>query len=80
MTDEKNPVKEKENNLGIIDRAIRAIIALTMVYLFWTGHLKGYDGLSIRILGVYLIITAFSGISPIYKLMGIRTCKKKEKE
>ncbi len=80
MTGDNTPIKIREINLGLIDRIIRAAITLTMVYLFWTGHLKGYDGLSIRIVGVYLIVTAFTGVSPLYRLVGIRTCRKKAPE
>ncbi len=70
-----------EKNIGLIDRLIRSSVAIAMVVAFWTGHLKGYDGLFIRLIGVYLILTAFFAHSPLYSLLKFSTIKnKKEKD
>jgi len=75
---EQTPQSNK--NLAKPDRIIRSAIAVLMVYLFWTGHLKGYDGLAIRIVGVYMLITAFAGYCPLYSIFNFSTKRKEDKK
>lgn len=73
-------MEQIKKNIGSVDRIIRAAITIAMVVFFWTGHLKGYDGLAIRLIGVYMIITAFIRYDPIYSKLGINTGKKDQSD
>lgn len=66
-------------NLGNTDRIVRLVIGLLLIvapYLF--GQLfSGSEALlwATRIIGGVLILTAFSRCCPLYRLLGVRTCK-----
>ena len=61
-------------NVGNIDKSIRVIIALVLFSLFFflEGNLR-YLGL----LGLIPLITAFASWCPIYRVLGINSCKLK---
>jgi len=58
-----------EKNMGNADRAIRAVIGIVIIvfgviYHSWLGAI-----------GLIPLITAGVGFCPLYKVLGIRTCK-----
>ena len=58
-----------EKNMGQVDRAIRAVlgvivIVLGVVYQNWLGAI-----------GLIPLLTAGVGFCPLYKLLGIKTCR-----
>jgi hypothetical protein len=60
-------------NMGTIDRAIRAIVGLALLSLFFylDGNARWWG-----LLGVALLATALTGYCPPYKLLGIDTSGK----
>lgn len=62
-------------NMGTIDRVIRAIIG---VVLLWWAFSAGAAGLWFwlaLVVGAVMLITAAVGNCPLYSLIGIRTCR-----
>lgn len=61
------------NNMHIIDRIIRIIIALVIVYFYFAGQISGLAAIILGIIAVIFIITGLIGYCPVYQLLGIST-------
>lgn len=59
-------------NVGLIDRALRAIVGLALIGWALTG------GPVWAWIGVVPLLTAAIGFCPAYTLLGIRTCPVKQ--
>jgi hypothetical protein len=55
-------------NVGMIDRALRAIVGIGLIYWALTG------GPVWAWIGVVPLLTAAVGFCPAYTLLGIKTC------
>jgi hypothetical protein len=66
-----------KNNMGGIDRAIRAIVGIILLALYFMGTVAGVWGWLALIVGVALLATAIFGWCPPYSLLGINTGGKK---
>ena len=64
-----------KRNMSNIDRLIRAIIAVLLVYLYIGGLVTGAFGIILVVLGVILLITSVLGFCPIYALLKTSTYK-----
>ena len=64
-----------KRNMSNIDRLIRAIIAVLLVYLYIGGIVTGAFGIILVVLGVILLITSVLGFCPIYALLKFSTRK-----
>lgn len=59
-----------EKNIGSIDKIIRVLIGLVLVALVFVGPQTPWGWI-----GVPFILIALVGICPIYKIIGMSTCK-----
>ena len=66
-------MKLNESN---IDRIIRAVAGVVLLYLGFAGVLAGGLGIAADVVGVVLLATAAIGFCPIYALLKIGTLKK----
>jgi hypothetical protein len=66
-----------KKNMGLIDRIIRVLIAVTVVILYFMGILSGTWAIVLLALSGIFILTSIFGICPLYMPFGIKTCKKK---
>ena len=66
-----------QKNVGSVDKAIRLILALVLIYLYVNGTLSGTAGIIALVIAAVLIITSLTGFCFIYTLFGINTGKKK---
>ena len=64
-----------KRNMSNVDRLIRAIIAVLLVYLYIGGLVTGAFGIILVVLGVILLITSVLGFCPIYALLKFSTRK-----
>jgi hypothetical protein len=67
-----------KKNLGTADRIIRAIIAVIVGILFYTGTISGTLGIVLLVLAGIFLATSLINFCPIYAVFGIRTCSVKE--
>lgn len=63
-------------NMGTADKIIRIIIAAVIGYLFFTKHISGTIGVVLLIIAIVFLLTSVVGFCPMYKILGIQTCKK----
>lgn len=67
-------------NMGLVDRIIRLVIALTVAILYFTGAVKYTLALVLIIVaGIFLLTAAFS-FCPLYTIFKLNTKKKKTDE
>ncbi len=65
----------KAKNVGLIDRIIRIILGVVLIYVGWVVWENNIAGIILDIVGIILIITGIAGYCWLYKLLGIKTCK-----
>ncbi len=63
--------------MGIVDRAVRFIIAALIVVLYMTGQITGVAGTIALILAAVFLLTSFIQFCPLYLPFGISTKKEK---
>ncbi len=64
-----------KQNVGVLDTAIRSVIAIIMLAIAAEGLLPGTLSMILVIMGLGLWISCASGVCPIYSLFGIDTYK-----
>lgn len=62
-----------KTNEGTVDRVLRVILGIILLYLGFGGVWAGTLMWVARIFGVLLTLTGLTGFCGIYKLLGIRT-------
>lgn len=65
-------------NMGGADRIIRVLIAAAFAYLYFSGTVTGTLGIVLLALGGVFVLTSLVGFCPLYTLVGLNTCRKKE--
>ena len=64
-----------KKNVGLIDRLLRAAIAVAVVVLYLAGQLTGTAAVILGVLAVIFLGTSIVGFCPVYKVLGISTLK-----
>ena len=67
-----------KKNMGNTDRIIRVIAAIVFSVLYFTGTVTGTLGLVLVVLGAIFLATSFISFCPLYTLVGMNTCEKKD--
>lgn len=65
-----------KKNMGIVDRAVRLLLAAVVAVLYFSGNLTGLAAIILGLLAVIFVITSFIGFCPLYLPLGLNTCKK----
>ncbi|MEE9361667.1 MAG: DUF2892 domain-containing protein [Cellulophaga sp.] len=68
-----------KKNMSGIDRIVRLVIAVVIGYLFYNGNIEGTLGYVLLVLAAVFALTALISSCPLYSLVGLSTCKVKEK-
>jgi hypothetical protein len=63
-------------NMGTIDRVIRVIIGLGLLWYALMAPATGYNW--IGWIGVIPLVTALVGVCPLYSILGVSTCPAKQ--
>jgi len=67
--------KTMKKNMATLDRIIRAIIAVIIAVLYFTGQISGAIAILLGIVAIVLLLTSIIGSCPLYLLLGISTKK-----
>jgi hypothetical protein len=65
-----------KKNMGVLDRAIRLILAIVIVILFLTKQITGAAAIILGIIAAIFILTSLVGLCPLYIPFGMKTTKK----
>lgn len=63
-----------KKNIGNIDKAIRLILAIVFVILYFTHMVSGTIGIFLLVFAAVFALTSLIGFCPLYPLLGINTC------
>ena len=66
-------MKQNESN---VDRIIRAVAGIVMLYLGFGGALTGALAIVVGVIGAVLLLTGAVGFCPIYAVLKFSTLKK----
>lgn len=67
-----------EKNVGMVDRIVRVVIGIILLYAVATGMVQGIVMYVAGILGLMMLVTAALAYCPLYTIMKINTaCKPK---
>jgi hypothetical protein len=64
-----------KKNMGMIDKIVRVIVAITFTVLYFMGILDGTLGIILIVLSVVFLLTSMIGFCPLYTIFGMNTCK-----
>jgi hypothetical protein len=65
-----------KKNMGVIDRILRTFLAVVVAVLYLGGGITGIAAVLLGIFAVIFLATSFTGVCPVYKLLGISTLEK----
>lgn len=65
-----------EKNAGTIDRIVRVVIGIILLYAVATGMVSGIVMYVAGILGIMMLVTAALAYCPLYPAMKINTASK----
>lgn len=65
-----------KKNMGLIDRIIRTVFAVTIGILYFTGMITGTAAVVLGVFAVIFLATSAISFCPLYLPLGINTCKK----
>jgi hypothetical protein len=63
-----------KKNMGVIDRVIRAIVAVAIGVFYFAGLITGIAAVVLGVFSVILLLTSATGVCPLYGPFGITTC------
>lgn len=64
-------------NMGSADRLVRLIVAVLVAVLYYNGTIAGTLGIVLLVLAGIFVLTSLVSFCPLYKPLGINTCKAK---
>jgi hypothetical protein len=62
-------------NVGTLDRIIRFVLALVLIWLYVGGIATGGWGIAALVVAAVFIVTGLIQWCPIHRLFGFNTCK-----
>ncbi len=66
-------------NMGVIDRVVRALLAVTVLVLYLLNMISGTAAIILGVIAVVFLATSMIGICPAYMPFGIKTFKSEGK-
>lgn len=64
-------------NVGQVDRIVRLAVAVLALIVAWNAGFSGGLGITALVVGIVMAVTAAVGMCPLYRLIGVNTCKVK---
>ena len=66
-----------KHNMGMLDRVLRFLIAITIIVLYSTNVINGITAIILLVFAVVFILTSFISFCPLYIPFNINTKSKK---
>jgi len=66
-------------NMGLIDRIIRVIIAISIGILYFLGYLHGVTGTILGVIAAIFMVTSIFSRCPLYALFGLSTLEREQR-
>tara|TARA_R110001583_G_scaffold84771_2_gene222618 strand:+ start:950 stop:1159 length:210 start_codon:yes stop_codon:yes gene_type:complete len=68
-----------KKNMGNSDKLIRLLIAVIIAALYYTKIIDGTVAIILMAIGIVLLLTSLLNFCPLYKIVGLNTCKVSKK-
>jgi hypothetical protein len=68
-----------KKNMGNVDRGIRISVAVIIGLLYYFNVIEGSLAYVLMGLGIIFLLTSFINFCPLYTVLGVNTCKIKNK-
>lgn len=65
-----------DKNMGILDKAIRIVLAIIIAVLYFTDQISGLAAIILGIFGVVFLLTSLISFCPLYVPVKLSTIKK----
>jgi hypothetical protein len=65
-----------KKNMGVVDRVIRAVVAVAIGVLYFAGSITGTAAIVFGVFAIIMLLTSATGVCPLYGPFGISTLKK----
>jgi len=66
-----------KKNIGPTDKIIRIVIAVIIMALYYFGKISDTTAMVLLVIGIVLLLTSLINFCPLYRIIGVNTCKKK---
>lgn len=66
-------------NVGNTDKYVRTILGVALAIAAFGGFLQGTTATAAVFVAVVLLLTAWAKFCPLYALLGLNTCPRKQK-
>ena len=66
-----------KRNMGNTDKGIRIIAAIAIALLYYFNVIEGTLAYVLMAVGIIFLLTSLINFCPLYKVIGINTCKMK---
>ena len=63
--------------MGTIDSSLRVLVAVTIGILYFTNLISGTMAIILLAVAAIFILTSVMSFCPVYRLLGVSTCRKK---
>ncbi|MCD2422119.1 DUF2892 domain-containing protein [Niabella pedocola] len=67
-----------KKNMGTTDKVLRLLVAVVIMGAFLLNRISGTTAALLVILAGIFLLTAVTGVCPLYRLFGINTIKKRK--
>ena len=65
-----------KTNMGTVDRLVRTLLALVLIFLYFTDRISGYLAIILGIIAIAFLVTSAIGYCPAYVPIKLSTKKK----
>lgn len=62
-------------NIGNMDKGIRVLLAIVVALLYYFDVIEGTLAYILMAVAIVLLVTSLINFCPLYKILGINTCK-----
>jgi hypothetical protein len=69
-----------KKNMGIMDRGLRALVAIALFVIYLGGYFGETFGTVVLIVASILLLTSFIAVCPAYIPFGLNTCERRTKK
>lgn len=69
-----------KKNMGSFDRTIRILAAILVAVLYFTHTISGFWAILLGIIAIILVVTSLVNFCPLYKVLGISSCRQGKKQ
>ena len=64
-----------KKNIGNADKGIRVLIAIVVAVLYYLNVIEGTLAYILMAVSIVLLVTSLINFCPLYRILGINTCK-----